>query len=259
MPITPFRVWTITFSLSCLAFVFPDLRAIATALLFVHGIVFTWGIFDIRSGFFGKVYCRASGKTNTIALTFDDGPDALLTPEVVDMLAAFGFKATFFVVGRRALDSPEIVKRAFDAGHIIASHDLTHANTSNFRLPCGLFRDISQSQRIIERIIGKRPLLYRPPVGLMNPHVLGVVSRLNMTCVGWSASARDAGNRRTKKLYTLHTLAQPGNIILLHDCLPKPENKRVFLEHLERLLIAIRKKGLRPIGVDELLNVKAYG
>ncbi len=259
MPITPFRGWIITFSLSCLAFVFPDLRAIATALLFVHAIVFTWGIFDIRSGFFGKVYCRAAGKTNTIALTFDDGPDALLTPAVIDMLAAFGFKATFFVVGRRALYSPETVKRAFDAGHIIASHDLTHALLSNFRLSAALFRDISESQRVIERIIGKRPLLYRPPVGLMNPHVRGVLSRLTMTCVGWSASARDAGNRRTKKLYKLHTLAQPGTIILLHDCLPKPENKQVFLEQLERLLRTIQEKGLQPVGVDELLNVRAYG
>jgi len=73
-----------------------------------------------------------------------------------------------------------------------------------------LLRDISESRRVIEAIIHKKPLLYRPPVGLMNPHVPGVLKQLRMHCIGWNKSIRDAGNRRQKTIYTIPQISATG-------------------------------------------------
>jgi peptidoglycan-N-acetylglucosamine deacetylase len=256
---TPFKAWICISALSCAAFfLFPEFRAVICVLTIALLAVFAWGIFNIRSNFFCRVYCSKSGEIEKLCLTFDDGPDPGLTNDVLDMLGRYGFTATFFVVGNKAVDHPEIVKKAFDLGHTIACHDLTHSNASNFRMSRSLLRDISESQRIIEAIIHKKPLLYRPPVGLINPHVPGVLKQLNMHCIGWNKSARDAGNRRQKRFSLMPQLAQPGSIILLHDCLPKPEFKKEFLKNLEILFQAIKEKDLRPVGVGELLNMSEY-
>jgi hypothetical protein len=92
----------------------------------------------------------------------------------------------------------------------------------------------------------------------MNPHIPGVLRQLDMRCIGWNKSVGDAGNRRQEKFSKLPKLAQPGNIILLHDCLPKPELKKEFLENLENLFRAIKEKGLQPVSIGKLLNVSEY-
>jgi len=260
MPVAPFYAWVITYA-ACNAalFLIPAFRPLFLGVALLHVAVLVWGITNIRSQFFGKVLFRAAGATKKCALTFDDGPDPGLTSAIVDLLNAYGFKATFFAIGNKARSYPAIVKKAFDAGHCIGCHDLTHAVTSNFRMTESLILDISAAQRIIYTIIGKTPLLYRPPVGLMNPHVPIALTRLNMTCIGWNRRVRDAGNRRIKTLVGLPALAKPGSVILLHDCLPKPEMKPVFLAQLEKLLQTIKEKGLEPVRVDELFEVKAYG
>jgi peptidoglycan/xylan/chitin deacetylase (PgdA/CDA1 family) len=256
---TPFKIWVCLSVFTCVAFfLFPEFRVAIGIITGVLLLVFAWGVFNIRSNFFCMVYCSKPGGNEKLCLTFDDGPDPALTNDVLEMLSRHGFTATFFVIGNKAADHPEIVKKAFDLGHTVACHDLTHSNASNFRMSNALLKDISASRNIIQGIIGKSPLLYRPPVGFMNPHVPGVLKQLRMQCIGWNKSVRDAGNRRQKRFSLIPQLAQPGSIILLHDCLPKPELKKEFLDRLEKLFRAIKEKGLRPVGVGELLNIKAY-
>jgi len=252
-------LWILAFTICFESFLlFPWLRTVfAVAVLLLLG-VFVYGVACIRSGFFGKVYFRAFNEDRRIALTFDDGPDPALTPDVLDMLDCFGYKATFFVVGRNAEKYPDIVRRAHDAGHIVACHDLTHKNTSNFRMTDSAARDIGEAASIIEKIIGKKPLLYRPPAGLLNPHIIKALKRLGMSCIGWSERVRDSGNRRKNRIFLLYKMAKPGSVILLHDCLPVPDNKPVFLEQLEKLFISIREKGLNPVGLDEMFSIRAY-
>ena len=259
MSMTPFKAWVSLSVFSCAAFfLFPEFRTAISVLVMVLLAVFIRGIVSIRSNFFCKAYCSKPRESEKLSLTFDDGPDPGLTSNVLELLSSYGFTATFFVVGNKAANHPEIVKKAFALGHTIACHDLSHSNFSNFRMSRALLRDISASLRIIEGVIHKKPLLYRPPVGLMNSHIPGVLRQLKMYCIGWNKSARDAGNRRRGKLSKLTQLAQPGCIILLHDCLPKPEFKKEFLENLENLFQVIKGKGLKAVGVGELLNIKAY-
>jgi peptidoglycan/xylan/chitin deacetylase (PgdA/CDA1 family) len=259
MSMTPFKVWVRLSALTCVAFfLFPEFRVAIGVITGVLLMVFAWGVVRIRSNFFCKVYCSKPVENKKLCLTFDDGPDPGLTNDILDMLCRYNFTATFFAIGNKAANHPEIVKKAFDLGHTIACHDLTHSTVSNFRMSKALLRDISASQRIIEGIINKKPMLYRPPVGLMNPHIPGVLRQLDMRCIGWNKSVGDAGNRRQEKFSKLPKLAQPGNIILLHDCLPNPELKKEFLENLENLFRAIKEKGLQPVSIGKLLNVSEY-
>jgi peptidoglycan-N-acetylglucosamine deacetylase len=259
MRLTPFFAWLFSFAFANVAFVaLPRLRYGMVFILLCHFVALAVGVVNVRSQFFGKVYFRGKKNDRKIALTFDDGPDPGLTGDILNALNRHGMKATFFVIARNVERFPYLVKRAISEGHTIACHDLDHRRTSNFRMTRALFQDIRSSQRIIEEVIGKSPRLYRPPMGLMNPHVPIALARLNMECIGWSERLRDSGNRRLQHLSKMPALAKPGALIMLHDCLPMPEHKLIFLEHFEKLLKAIRERGFEAVGVDKLLGLKAY-
>ena len=104
-----------------------------------------------------------------IALTFDDGPNATLTPKLLDMLAARHLKATFFVVGQNAAEFPEILKRAAREGHEIASHSWSHPNLGKMSDEA-VRRELQKTDDAIVAAIGKRPTLMRPPYGSITAH-----------------------------------------------------------------------------------------
>jgi peptidoglycan/xylan/chitin deacetylase (PgdA/CDA1 family) len=256
---TPFRFWLSSVVIIVAAFVMlPHSRPVIGLLFVPYVAVFVWGIVDLKSLFFLKAYTRNKYETAALCLTFDDGPEPKLTNDILDLLSKFAMKATFFVIAEKAQKHPAFVKRAFAEGHLIASHDLSHSLLSNFRFSSTMTNDIAASQKIIENIIGKKPLLYRPPVGLANPHLGTALARLSMYCIGWSRSARDRGNRRIKNIRSIAGLSKAGRVILLHDCLPKPEYKQEFLAQLEKLLTNIKAAGLRTIGIDEMFDISAY-
>jgi peptidoglycan/xylan/chitin deacetylase (PgdA/CDA1 family) len=218
-----------------------------------------WGIFDLRSNFFVKAYVRNKWEKSACALTFDDGPDENLTPEVIDLLKRFGFKATFFVIGAKAKQCPSLLKRMIADGHVVACHDLAHSALSNLRFANAMTRDISAAQAIVKDIIGAKPLLYRPPVGLANPHLGGALSALGMKCIGWNKSVKDAGNRRSRRIAAISKLRiRPGDVVLLHDCLPIADRKQEFLSPLESLFAKMRDSGLTSVGINELFDITAY-
>src|SRR6186713_1076398 len=103
-----------------------------------------------------------------IALTFDDGPNATLTPKLLDLLAARHLKATFFVVGQNAADHPEILKRAVREGHEIANHSWSHPNLGKMSDEA-VRRELRRTDETINAAIGVRPTLFRPPYGSITP------------------------------------------------------------------------------------------
>ncbi len=256
----PLLFWLSSLAGLAAAFVLlPEVRFIAALLAIPYVAVFVWGIVDMRSNFFVKAYIRNKWEKSALALTFDDGPDENLTGDILDLLKRFGFKATFFVVGSRAKAHPDLIKRMIAESHVIACHDLTHSPLSNFRFTHAMIRDIGATQNILKELIGAKPLLYRPPVGLANPHLGGALSALGMKCIGWNRSARDAGNRRlgtVKKISGLNV--KGGDVVLLHDRLPVEGHKQEILSQLEALFTKIRGAHLAPVGVNELFDIAAY-
>ena len=259
MRITPFFIWLSSIILILIASIFlPSYRSYLLIVIAGHLPILAAGIKNIRIQFFGKAYFRIAKRSNKIALTFDDGPDPNLTPDILSVLKKHNMKATFFIISNRAKQYPDIVKQCFNEGHTIACHDLTHSVLSNFRTTKPLLRDLNKSRDIIQNIIGKKSLLYRPPVGLMNPHVPGVLKKLNMYCIGWSKSAGDAGNRKISKICKINTLAGEGEVILLHDTLPNPEYKQKILNQLDKLCISIKTKKFEPVSIEEMFDIQAY-
>src|SRR4030095_12805818 len=104
-----------------------------------------------------------------IALTFDDGPSATLTPKLLDLLAAHHIKATFFVIGENVAEHPEIVTRAAREGHEIASHSWSHPNLGKMSDE-GVRSQLQRTDDAIKSATGARPALMRPPYGSITAH-----------------------------------------------------------------------------------------
>jgi len=155
-----------------------------------------------------------------LLLTFDDGPDPDVTPAVLDLLAKYNAKAVFFVVGNRIPRAPQMLPRILDEGHLIGNHTFRHPldRTPSF---IDYYRDVNECQTTIASLAGKRPTLFRPPLGSLTIGSLLAPRLARLKTVLWSLDVDDwklrcdedavrAGNR-------LAELAAPGDIVLLHD------------------------------------------
>jgi len=180
--------------------------------------------------------------THELALTFDDGPDPVDTPRLLDLLREKGIKATFFVVGRRADAHPEIVRRAWEEGHLIGNHTWSHQPLFCFLPPWLLRREIERGVQSIQRACGRSPRYFRSPVGLRHPFLRPYLEKAGLTFVSWRLRSRDTSIRNAAKLARrVVDNAQGGDIILLHD--RRPRGARPMLEALPGVIDTLRARG----------------
>lgn len=177
-----------------------------------------------------------------VYLTFDDGPSAPATPELLQFLRRFEIKATFFVRGQQAEKHPEIVARAYEQGHTIGNHSYSHPHMVCKR-GSFLYQEVMRTDNIIETITGSRPTLFRPPFGRFAFGLIMTLRRTGHEIVLWSASGADykSGANPASIHERLIHKHRPGEIILLHDsheCGPKT------LKALDRLVREFVKKGV---------------
>ena len=133
----------------------------------------------------------AKARTNTVALTIDDGPDPTWTPKVLDLLAANGVHATFSLIGRQAQAYPTLVRRIVSAGHGVCNHSMTHPQPFGARPTAAIRQQIVGAQAVISDAAGAPPRLFRAPGGDWTPAVLDLTAELGLTPVGWSVDPRD--------------------------------------------------------------------
>ena len=227
------------------------------AILFIESALIGYGVGFLRSQFFGPaVYSLADSlaDSNKVALTFDDGPTHSTTPKVLALLAQYNIKATFFIIADKAVEHPEVVKAIIAQGHCIGSHDLHHSNTENLRFYTKAKDEIEQSCAVLQNISGQKITLYRPPVGLYNPHIAKAVATLGLTTVGWSATIRDNCNRNIAHIKKIPTLAKAKDtsILIFHDSAPNSVNEALFLEKLEELIVALKEQGKEFVSLEDL-------
>ncbi len=156
-------------------------------------------------------------KSDRIWLTFDDGPSQELTVPILEILARHQVTATFFVLGQRAIRRPDLVRRVFDEGHIIANHSMNHLDLARLsRADIG--NELNQANDVIRSITGVKPRYFRPPFGRYNRKVLAEAKHQGLETVLWSVDPCDWASPGADKLLRA-TLDQtrPGSIILLHD------------------------------------------
>lgn len=224
---------------------------ISTFYAFIPGLITR--IFGFR------VFRKGSGE-HEYALTFDDGPDAVYTPKLLDLLKRYDAKATFFVVGSHAENNPELVKRMHNEGHLIGIHNYIHKSNWLMR-PATVTKQIMKTDKIIHSITGERTLYYRPPWGIVNLFDLKKRGG-KFKIVLWSAMFGDwreriGADRLTERI--LNKL-QPGEVLLLHDCGTtagaNPDAPQQMLVALERVLQEAEQRGLKSIRVDEMIKAK---
>ncbi|WP_263862317.1 polysaccharide deacetylase family protein [Bacillus aerolatus] len=197
-----------------------------------------------------------------IALTFDDGPDPIYTPLLLELLEQHHAKATFFVVGSKARAFPNIVQDIQNRGHTIGLHNDVHL--SNWLLPPFLFkRQLKKAQASIQKITGEQPMYYRPPWGHFNLFTLS--SSQPLQTVMWTAIPGDwKANVNPPKLASLLKEARKsGAIITLHDSgttlgadVRAPENT---LKALEIFLADEKSADYQFVTVHTILNPPARG
>lgn len=213
-----------------------------------------------RAQLFVPTVHRGPVASRSMALTFDDGPDPRWTPRILDVLRDHGAKATFFVVGERALRHPELVRRMLDEGHLVGSHSHTHAMTFHFWSPSHIASDIERGIEAIRRVTGKHPAYFRPPHGLRVPTLRGAMCRMGERwpiCVTWSARALDTlGHDAERLVNRLLPRLEPGAILALHDGsgYGGSATREPTIEALTVLLREARARDLESVRIDVLLE-----
>ena len=157
----------------------------------------------------------------TVALTFDDGPDPAHTPAVLDRLRARGVHATFFVVGRKAEAYPTLLQRIAAEGHEIGHHSWSHGEPQETSA-AELVREARRTSALLERVVGRRPSLFRPPHGKLTPGKLLGLWSLGQTVVLWNRDPKDFASGAVEPIrrWFEEEPLSGGDILLLHDVHP---------------------------------------
>ena len=152
-----------------------------------------------------------------IALTFDDGPDAVATPRILDLLKFYNARATFFLVGEKAAAERALVRRILDEGHEIGNHSFSHPDFG--ALTCReAMREIERTEAVLTRVAGRRSRLFRPPKGKLSLGSLAAAWRKGMTVVMWSVDLKDFRAKAPGEIATALRLnpIRSGDIVLYH-------------------------------------------
>lgn len=188
---------------------------LALGLLFVG--LLSWGVFDIRLGYFVPTLCRLKNKQKRqVVLTFDDGPTEL-TPLFLDLLNRYEAKAIFFCIGRQIAQYPQIVQRIKEEGHLIGNHTYSHIPQNCFASTAVMTQEIQQTDALLAQLGIVTPY-FRPPYGVTNPHIARAVRRTGKRVIGWDIRSLDTVIKDETRLWSrvVSKLTQ-GNIILMHD------------------------------------------
>lgn len=200
---------------------------------------------------------RGSGAHPRIALTFDDGPDAEVTPGVLDALAQFDARATFFAIGRNIELNRPIAERTVREKHELGNHSWQHSRLQNFYRRSRQADDLTRSSRLIREITGttEHPL-YRPPVGLKSPPLARAAHAMGLKMIAWSLHGRDTQRDDPQRIAAgVLSRIKAGDIVLLHDGHDIPGRHRVAgARALPLILQGLKDRGLQPVTVSELLG-----
>ena len=199
------------------------------------------GVFSVAP--FSRVVCwRGSRSVPQVAITFDDGPDAAVTPRVLEILARENVRATFFLLGRAIEKCPGLLKEMSDAGHAIGIHGYDHRTT-------GIREQVEKCAAVLAQY-GIAASLFRFPLGSMNLRDLLWVRKRGYTSVQWSFDAHDSMRAEGKwDDAPDYDAIRRGDIVLMHD------DNEVCVDELPKLIQGLKGRGLNMVTVSELIGV----
>jgi peptidoglycan-N-acetylglucosamine deacetylase len=201
----------------------------------------------------GQVFWDIKTKKKLVALTFDDGPDPIFTPQILDALAKYDAKATFFVIGAEAEKYPEMIRREANEGHEIANHTYRHHFRDHFQ-PNILKEELEKTSKVIERISGQTPSLYRPHSGYYNEMIVNTAVSNGYSVVLWSwhQDTKDWKRPGIRKItQNVVSDTKPGDIVIFHDA---GGDRKQTVKAVENILKILYQNGFECVTVSELLQ-----
>ncbi|MEO7344706.1 MAG: polysaccharide deacetylase family protein [Methylotenera sp.] len=235
----------------------PDLWKWLFALLISnHLLIAMVGLWP-RSNWLGPNWTKlpaAAAYRNEIALTIDDGPEPTVTPKVLELLDSLNVKATFFCIGDKVAQHPELCREMIRRGHAIENHSQQHKLYFSLFGTNSITHEIVAAQETIANITGIRPGFFRAPAGLRNLFLDPVLNRLGLRLASWTIRGfdtkfKDAEKVKNKLLSRLH----PGAILLLHDgnAARTKEDIPIILAVLPSLLAEAKKANLHFVTLKQ--------
>jgi len=188
-----------------------------------------------------------------VALTFDDGPDPVWTPRLLDALGQAGVRGTFFLVGERAERAPALVRRMVAEGHEIGNHSWSHRSL----WMCGprvTAREIGRAHDRLASLTGVPPRHFRPPWGMVNAAMFPALRRVGERCVFWSLQPEGRRPRSAQRqVADVLGRAHPGAIVDLHDAEGTPGAPARLLQALPAMLAGLRERGYTFSTIADLI------
>lgn len=221
---------------------------------FVYSVFLFYGSFFVCSNFYMKVICSGDTTEKKIAISFDDGPDRDYTPELLNYLKSEGIKATFFLIGNKVQEQPDLAKRIYAEGHLIGNHSWSHSAFFDIYSAAKVRKEIAQTNSIINATLGVQPAIFRPPYGVTNPSIKKAVVNSEMTAMGWTIRSYDS-NLNTPPETIIRNVTEkiaPGAVILFHDTNP------ATVKIVSGVIGKAQEKGFEIVRLDELTKTKAY-
>ncbi|NEU29555.1 polysaccharide deacetylase family protein [bacterium LRH843] len=202
----------------------------------------------------GDVVWDIPTKEKLVAITFDDGPDATFTNQILEILKGYNAKATFFVVGDRVKKNPDILKRMASEGYEIANHTFSHPNLQRISEK-DFVEELTQTEEAILAITGKKPTLFRPPLGYYDDDIVNKAKEFNYLVVMWSWH-QDTYDWRNPGVHNIVnkvlTNIRNGDIILFHDY---GGNRSQTVQAVKIIMPELVKRGYHFVTVSELLQL----
>lgn len=220
--------------------------------LVIYLIITIAGSYFICMNYYFFSYCKGKSSSKAVAITFDDGPDTENTPEILKVLEKYNVLAAFFVTGKNVNANPHILQNIAKSGHIIGNHSYSHSKYFDVFSSRKMEKEIEATNNIINNVIGKSPLFFRPPYGVTNPLLKKAFKSVNMQSIGWSLRSLDTVLEKDKLIKKLQNNTKPGSIVLLHDT---TSNIGEILETYLQWLVA---NGYKIVDLASFLNIEAY-
>lgn len=190
-------------------------------------------------------YYMVSTQEKVVALTFDDGPDPIDTPVVLDILKEKEVRATFFVLGKAAQSNPYLLKRLVKEGHEIGNHGFNHDYQQRH-----LVKEMNQTDQAVYAATGYHTYFYRPPGGFVSKTQLETTNRNGHVVALWSVDSKDWRNPGVKQIVdNVVKNVFPGSIILMHD---GGYQRSQTVKSLGPIIDALRARGYRLATLSEL-------
>jgi peptidoglycan/xylan/chitin deacetylase (PgdA/CDA1 family) len=210
---------------------------------------------DLRAKYPSTFVLQGSGDKREVALTFDDAPDDVFTPMVLDILKREGVRATFFCVGNRIEAHPDIMRRIVAEGHVVGNHSYSHANLP--KLSDERFREeIRKTDRLIRRYAGYTPSFVRPPYGNITEEQIKWLASQKRKIVNWNVDSLDWKSLSREEVATnILAHVKPGAIILQHSAGGTGEDLTGTVEALPEVIARLRDDGVRFVTVARMLGI----